>query len=146
MTNLIVAPSVPPLDRDDLLERARTGLEDFGDLWFLEPMQHFVDAANAESRSTAEGRRSQAETALEGLVNRVRMVDGIKRHPEILAEEVRVAGVILGLPRTGSTLFQRLLASAPGMTAMRWFEGRHYARVLGEEPGNPAERDSNFDW
>ena len=142
MTSQIKAPTLPPLDRDNLLERARerSGLEDFGDLWFLEPMQHFVDAANAESRSTAAGRASQAETTVNGLVNRLRMIEDIKQHPEILDEDVRVAGIILGLPRTGSTLFQRLLASVPGMTAMRWFEGQNYARFPGEERGRPAER------
>ncbi len=142
MTSQIDAPPLPPLDRDDLLDRAcaRAGQDDFGDLWFLEPMQHFIDAANAESRSTVAGRASQAETTINGLVNRLRMVEDIKRHPEILDEDVRVAGIILGLPRTGSTLFQRLLASVPGMTAMRWFEGQNYARFPGEARGEPAER------
>ena len=34
----------------------------------------------------------------------------------------------------------RLLASAPGMTAIRWFEAQNYAPFPGEERGNPAER------
>lgn len=142
MNTQIETPAIPLLDRDDLLGRARerAGLEDFGDLWFLEPMQHFLDAANAESRATPAGRAGQVETTVNALVNRLRMIDDIKRHPEILDEEVRVAGVILGLPRTGSTLFQRLLASAPGMTAMRWYEGQNYARFPGEERGQPTAR------
>jgi len=68
------------------------------------------------------------------------MMEDIRRHPEILAETVQVAGIILGLPRTGSTIFQRLLASAPGMTGLKWFEAQNFAPFPGEEPGNPAER------
>jgi LPS sulfotransferase NodH len=68
------------------------------------------------------------------------MVEDIKRHPEILDEKVDVAGIILGLPRTGSTIFQRLLASAPGMTGLRWFEAQNIAPFPGEARGNPVER------
>lgn len=129
-------------DREQLLTlaRERAGLSDFGDTWFLEPMDRYIEAVNAEGRMTAAGHAVQTETIVNGLVNRLRMIDDIRRHPEILDETVHVAGVILGLPRTGSTIFHRLLASAPGMTAMRWFELQNYAPFPGEEPGNPAGR------
>lgn len=129
-------------DRDDLLAqaRARTGLSDFGDLWFVEPMDRYVEACNREGRLTPGGFAGQTEAILRGLANRLRMVDDIKKHPEILEEDVAVAGVILGLPRTGSTIFHRLLASAPGMTALRWFELQNFAPLPGEQPGESAER------
>src|SRR6185369_2225983 len=102
-------------DRETLLAaaRERTGLSDFGDTWFFEPMDHYIAAANAEGKLTGDGFAGQTETILKGLASRLRMVDDIKRHPEILEEEIEVAAVILGLPRTGSTIFHRLLASAP---------------------------------
>lgn len=132
----------PAFQRETLLElaRTRTGLSDFGDLWFLEPMDHFIEAANREARLTPAGFAAQTEVIVKGLASRLRMIEDIKRHPEILDEQVEVAGIILGLPRTGSTIFHRLLASAPGMTAIRWFEAQNYAPFPGEEPGNPVER------
>jgi hypothetical protein len=132
----------PLLVRDELLEQARqrTGLSDFGDLWFLEPMDRFLDAANAEARLTPAGAAGQAEAIVKGLASRLRLVEDLKRHPEIRDEQVAVAGIILGLPRTGSTIFHRLLASAPGMTAIRWYEAQNYAPFPGETPGDPAER------
>jgi LPS sulfotransferase NodH len=133
----------PPLFRaEDLLQAAcdRTGLSDFGDLWFREPMNRFIAAANAEARLTPEGFAGQTEVIVKGLASRLRMIDDIRCHPEILDETVDVAGIILGLPRTGSTIFHRLLASAPGMTAIRWFEAQNYAPFPDEEPGNPAGR------
>lgn len=109
-------------------------------MWFAEPMQRFIDAANAEAALTPEGFAGQTEVIVKGLVSRLRMVNDIKRFPEILDEQVEVAGIILGLPRTGSTIFHRLLASAPGMTAIRWFEAQNYAPFPDEQPGNPAGR------
>ncbi|ANI79711.1 sulfotransferase family protein [Sphingobium sp. EP60837] len=131
-----------PLEREALLQQARerAGLTDFGDLWFLEPMDHFIEASNREGRLTPVGREGTVEVIVKGLVSRLRMVEDIKRHPEILDEQVDVAGIILGLPRTGSTIFQRLLASAPGMTGLRWFEAQNIAPFPGEERGNPVER------
>jgi LPS sulfotransferase NodH len=131
-----------PLEREALLQQARerAGLSDFGDTWFFEPMDHFIEASNREGRLTPQGREGTVEVIVKGLVSRLRMVEDIKNHPEILAEKVDVAGIILGLPRTGSTIFQRLLASAPGMTGLRWYEAQNFAPFPGEERGNPAER------
>lgn len=134
--------SAPVFDRETLLAaaRERTGLSDFGDTWFFEPMDHYIAAANAEGKLTEAGFAGQTESILKGLASRLRMVEDIKRHPEILDEEVEVAAIILGLPRTGSTIFHRLLASAPGMTAIRWYEAQNYAPLPGDEPGNPKAR------
>ncbi|NWK96065.1 sulfotransferase [Sphingobium lactosutens] len=130
------------LDRETLLQQARNraGLEDFGDLWFLEPMDQFLQSSNCEGRLTPDGCAATTEVIVKGLVSRLRMVDDIKHHPEIRDEKVEVAGIILGLPRTGSTIFQRLLASAPGMTGLRWYEAQNFAPFPGEERGNPVER------
>lgn len=132
----------PAFDRETLLAaaRKRAGLSDFGDPWFLEPMDRFIAAANDEARLTPAGFASQSEVIVKGLVSRLRMIDDIKRHPEILGEHVEVAGIILGLPRTGSTIFHRLLAAAPGMTAIRWYEAQNFAPFPGETRGDPAER------
>ncbi len=138
--DIAVAPAA--LDRETLLQlaRERAGLSDFGDTWFLEPMDRFIEGSNSEGRLTPQGRAGTTEVVVKGLVSRLRMIDDIKRHPEILDEKVEVAGIILGLPRTGSTIFQRLLASAPGMTGLRWYEAQNFAPFPGEERGNPVER------
>jgi len=131
-----------PLNREILLQaaRERAGLVDFGDMWFTQPMDRFIEAVNREARLTPEGVAAQTEVIVKGLVSRLRMVEDIRRHPQILEERVQVSGIILGLPRTGSTLFHRLLASAPGMTAIRWYEAQNFAPFPGEERGNPVER------
>jgi len=130
------------LDCEDLLElaRRRAGLSDFGDMWFIEPMERFIEAANREARLTPAGMAAQTEAIVKGLTSRLRMIEDIRRHPAILDENVEVAGIILGLPRTGSTIFHRLLANAPGLTAIRWYEAQNFAPFPGEKPGEPVER------
>jgi len=127
---------------DALLDaaRQRAGLDDFGDTWFLEPMERFVEAVHREARLTPAGYAAQREVVVKGLTSRLRMIEDIRRAPEILDEHVEVAGVILGLPRTGSTIFHRLLAAAPGMTAIRWYEAQNFAPFPDETPGDPRER------
>uniref|UniRef100_UPI00260E7B07 sulfotransferase family protein n=1 Tax=Novosphingobium sp. TaxID=1874826 RepID=UPI00260E7B07 len=134
--------STPRLDRDWLLTaaRQRTGLTDFGDEWFIEPMDAYIAAAHAEGKLTPEGLAGQVEGIVKGLASRLRMIDDLHRHPEIREERVEVAGIILGLPRTGSTIFHRLLASAPGMTALRWFECQNFAPFPGEGRGEAPQR------
>ena len=75
-----------------------------------------------------------------GLVSRLRLMDAIKRNPEILDEQVTVAGTIVGLPPHRQHDVHRMLSSAPGFNAIKWFETQFYAPFAGEERGNPVER------
>lgn len=134
--------AIDQLNEQSLLAeaRAKAGLEDFGNLWFLEPLNKLLESIRAEANLTEGGVLNQRGRMISGLVSRLRMMDAIKRNPEIMDEEVTVAGTIVGLPRTGSTLFHRLLANAPGFNAIKWFETQFYAPFPGEERGNPVER------
>jgi hypothetical protein len=130
------------LQVDSILAEAsrQTGLTDFGDRWFVEPMSHLLNSMRHEAHLSPTGIAIQRGRMVHGLVSRLRLMDAIKRNPEILDEEVTVAGVIVGLPRTGSTLFHRMLSVAPGVNTIRWFETQFYAPFAGEERGNPVER------
>ncbi len=130
------------LNQQELLDaaRERAGLDDFGNDWFLNPMAAFLASLNGEARLTQAGIAAQREVIVKGLVSRLRLTADLKTFPEILEEQVEVAGIILGLPRTGSTIFHRLLASAPGMTAIKWWECQNYAPFPHEERGKPVER------
>lgn len=129
-------------DREELVRRAieQTGLSDFGDTWFFANIDALIPIFNSESRLSPAGVQGAAGMIVNGLVNRLRHVELIKQNPEILDEEIEVAAVVVGLPRTGSTMLHRLLASAPGMTGTRWFETQNYSPFPGEERGNPEGR------
>lgn len=131
-----------PLRTEALLAEARrrAGLEEFGSSWFLEPLGVLLEALRKEAQLSEAGIAAHRERLVAALVNRLRTTDAIRRHPEILQEQVEVAGIIVGLPRTGSTMFHRLLTTAPGLTALRWWEAQNYAPFPGEERGKPVER------
>ncbi len=129
-------------DRATLVARAcaDTGLSDFGDTWFFANIDALIPALNSEAQLSEAGVGSASAMIVNGLVNRLRHVELVKRHPEILDETVEVAAVVVGLPRTGSTMLHRMLASAPGMTGTRWFETQNYSPMPGEGRGETHQR------
>lgn len=100
------------LDEADLLEsaRRRAGLEDFGDPCFLEPFRVLLAALEREAGLSALGRIGTREHLTQLLVQRLRLEDLIRRHPEILGERIERPIIIAGLPRTGTTHLFNLLA------------------------------------
>ena len=134
--------SADPFDQKGILNDARrqAGLDDFGPDYFLEPMAKLLDSMRKEAKLNDTGIAIQRGRMINGLVGRLRMFDAIRRHPEIAAEKVDVAAVICGLPRTGSTMFHRMLSRASGFTAIRWWETQNYAPFPGEERGKPVAR------
>ncbi|MFA5631271.1 MAG: sulfotransferase [Porticoccaceae bacterium] len=127
---------------DDLLRlaRQRAGLEDYGeDLRFLVPFRKMVDAVNAETDFSAEGRDKARERFLRLLVNRLRFQDDLKKHPEILDQEILPPLVVLGMPRTGSTKLHRMLWQGGDFIGMLMWQGYNFApfpdaRPDGEDP------------
>jgi hypothetical protein len=134
--------AITSLTEESLLAEAekQAGLSDFGDLWFLEPMGKLLDSIAKEAKLSPAGVAGQGARIVHGLVSRLRLQDTLKRNPEILNEKVMVAGTIVGLPRTGSTMFHRMLSNAPGINSIKWFETQFYAPFPGEERGNPVQR------
>jgi hypothetical protein len=132
----------PPLERNQLLAEAqrRARLEDIGDTWFYTPLDKLLEVIKAESRLTEKGVQMQAEQMVGYLVNRLQRVDLLKRHPEILDEDVKVGAAIISLGRTGSTKTHRMLSAAPSHTFLKWWEGQFPYPFPGEEFGKPVER------
>jgi hypothetical protein len=120
------------LSVDALLAAASeaTGLSDFGDDSFREPMAVLVKALNEEANLNAAGRYGQYERILNILINRLRVEAWIAKHPEILDEKVLAPVVIIGLQRTGSTYTHRSLASDQRFFAPLWYEVRNPAPAL----------------
>jgi hypothetical protein len=126
---------------ETLLDQARqaAGLTDFGDPWFKRPLSDLVDFINRESGLIAAD-APPVQLLISNLADRLRLTDFIKRHPEVRDEKLDVAGVIIGLPRGGSTLLQRLLSSSPQLTSTRIWEMRFPIPEPGERPGESGTR------
>lgn len=129
------------LSVETLLENARqvTGLSDYGDDWFLAPLAKLVEETNSDAGLIAPeagaGQRIQA-----ALMDRLAMVQYFKSHPAAADEVIAPACAIVGLPRTGSTVMHRLLASAPALTSLWWWETAFPGLMPGEAADNPEPR------
>jgi len=108
-------PAVVPLDEDSLLEHARlaTGLADFGDDLWREPFRVLVKSLEEEAQLTLMGRLMARSDIILWLSSRLRVTDTLKRCPQILEEEVTAPMVIVGLPRSGTSILFELLAQDP---------------------------------
>lgn len=111
---------------DELIDQARreTGLSAFGTDEFLPPLEALVGSLEHESDLNATGVALQRERIVELLKNRLRFQAHLERHPEILDEPLEPPVVILGLPRTGTTMLQRLVSTDRRFIATRWYEVR----------------------
>jgi len=113
----------PAVDAEAMLRAAkrRTGLDDFGDGRFREGLHALVDAFNARDNAHAFGRIFFREFCTGLLVNRLKIQDDLKRHPEILDVPVPRPLIITGLPRSGTTFLHRLMSEDPaGRTMLFW--------------------------
>lgn len=102
-------------------ERA-TGLNDWGDEPFANALQHLLDALRDEARLSEQGRQLYRLELTGYLMNRLRIRAELLRHPEIVAEPIQRPLFIVSLPRTGTTLLQRLLATDPANRSLLYWE------------------------
>ena len=128
------------VDRAMAEARRETGLNDFGDDPFVEALAKLCECADLELQFTDVGTLSFQSTIVRFLVNRLRFADDLKRHPEILEEDVSDPLVILGMPRTGTTKLQRLLSADPHNQRLELWRLLNPAPFPKEERGRPEGR------
>ena len=91
-----------------------TGLDDLGPDAWREGADRLVDALNTEAALNELGGAIASAEIADYLSNRLRIVDWAKQNPEISEAEIRPPIVILGQPRTGTTILVRRARPGPG--------------------------------
>jgi hypothetical protein len=129
-------------EKEYLIKKAEqaTGLSDFGDEWFFPNIDVFIESLNSQAKLSSEGYYGAEQMITGALINRLRHKNLIKMNPEILDETVDIKAVLTGLPRTGSTMLHRMLASAPELTAIKWYEAQNYTPLENEDYNDPSPR------
>jgi Sulfotransferase family len=99
---------------------ARTGLDDFGDEWFMGPLGAW--AADLEQANLTDfGRKFLGSLAERDLARRLQVLQTLRDHPEIASVTVPRIVYVTGLERSGTTLLHNLLAQHRGGRALlRW--------------------------
>lgn len=123
------------LDGDALMKRAvkQTGLEDFGDPYFLESLTRLTASANDEADLNPYGRLMLERLILQYLTNRLLLQQARKDQPAVFQADIIPPIIVTGQPRTGTTSLHRLLASAPGSRALQYWELMHPFPIKGAE-------------
>lgn len=108
-------PAVVPLDEASLIDHARrsTGLEDFGDDLWREPFSVLCKSLADEAQLTLMGRLMARNDIILWLSTRLNVTETLRQHPQILQQEITAPMVIVGLPRSGTSILFELLAQDP---------------------------------
>ena len=111
---------VPSLEIDSLLDEASAragGRSDFGERQFLQGLERLVDSLEREARLTPLGRVIARERILGSARNRLDYIGDRKLRPEIARERIVKPLIVVGMPRTGSTILHDILAQDPDSRA-----------------------------
>jgi hypothetical protein len=115
------APSLKP-DAIVAAALARTGLRDTGDSSFREPLERYAAAADGEAELNTLGRIAVRNMLVNALCNRLHVIDWLQRHPQVSGERITQPWVVIGLPRTGTSLLCSLLGLDPGCRPLLQWE------------------------
>ena len=116
-----------PLNADHLigLAQRRTGLAEFGETAFREPLEQFLRAVSAEADLSSVGQIATRWDVVRFLSNLLRLAEEERETPEIAARPVAQPIFITGLPRSGTTFLHSLLTEDPANLVPRVWQLIH---------------------
>ena len=119
---------------------AAGGLSDFGDGSFRPALEMLCQTLEREGHLSEAGAQILRQKLVGHLINRLRVEDWFRRHPEIAQEEIAPPLVIVGLPRTGTTKLHRLLSRDRRFHWMAFWESQFPVPFPNETLEKPAAR------
>ncbi len=123
---------IPSLSPDKVVAAAIKGaqvdapmLADLGSDSYREPLDQFLAAAAGEADLTTFGRFLVTRMLSGALTNRLELHRWVVEHPEVAEERIEAPWVIVGLPRTGTSLLSNLLGLDPVARPLLQWEAAH---------------------
>lgn len=109
----------PVLNAEKLLQEARekTGYNDFGDMGFKTNLERLLESAKKEANLTTFGKLALYHESIGYLCSRLALHNEFGNNPKTLQIDIKRPLFITGLPRTGTTILQTLLAQDPQFRA-----------------------------
>ncbi len=101
------------------------GSDDFGSDSYHEPLDVFIGACLDEAELTTFGRLHIAKILQRALTNRLSLQRWAADHPEVRTEAIASPWVIVGLPRTGTSILSMLLSLDPHTRPLLQWEAAH---------------------
>jgi hypothetical protein len=100
---------------------------------------------NGESCLNAEGAAENERKLVRILANRLRMKRDLAAHPEILDTPITAPIFICGMPRTGSTKLQKVLAASGDFNWIPFWQSRNPASFTGQPNEDLTARIADTD-
>ena len=116
------------------------GLADFGEPDLREALEQLLYSLENEAGLNGVGTAVLRQRVVDILATRLRVHEYLKRFPEIRDEIIAEPLVIVGLPRTGTTMLHRTIAADHRMYAPLWFETRFPCPALDWDPAGEDQR------
>jgi len=131
-----------PLKSETLQAAAvrQTGLQDWGDPWIKEALAALLDSVNRQGKLTFFGRFAFSQFLIGNLGSRLRMIEVLKRFPEIQQQRIQKPIFITGWYRSGTTHLHNLLALHPNLRAPLLWELRHPCPTLNPKTADPGKQ------
>ena len=99
-----------------------TGLDDFGEAGWQEGLDRYLDALVATAELNDLGVTVAGDGVVTDLANRLRLVRWREEHPEVARQQIVRPVVIVGQPRTGTSILHDLMAQDPANRAPLMWE------------------------
>lgn len=101
------------------------GSDDFGSDSYQEPLEVYLESCRNEAELTTFGSFIVSKMLAAALANRLQLQQWAVSHPEVREERVNSPWVIVGLPRTGTSVLSMLLGLDPMARPLRQWEAAH---------------------
>ncbi len=118
---------VPTLTPASVVKAAvrQAGSSDLGSDSYEEPLGVFLRSCEAEAELTTFGRILVSKMLSAALANRIELHQWAQDHPAIRREAITGPWIIVGLPRTGTSVLSNLLGLDPMARPLRQWEAAH---------------------
>ena len=115
----------PKLTSDAVIRAAQSlaGSKNLGGDSFREPLDRYLRAVREEADLNLFGRLAVKSMLVQSLRNRIELATWASEHPEVREQEIKEPWVIVGLPRTGTSLLSILLGLDPNARSLMHWEG-----------------------
>jgi Sulfotransferase family len=118
---------LPPLTPASVVAAAvkQAGSPDLGSDSFREPLDVFLTSCQEEAELTTFGRILITKMLAAALANRIDLHRWSLDHPTVVEEHIDSPWIIVGLPRTGTSVLSMLLGLDPMARPLRQWEAAH---------------------
>ena len=120
----VVLPSFAPSSVVASASKA-AGSDDLGSESYREPLEVYLEACTREADLTTFGRVLITKLLASALANRIALHQWAEDHAEVRAEHIDSPWVIVGLPRTGTSVLSMLLGLDPMARPLLQWEAAH---------------------